>query len=77
MLVAAASWAASRTAALPRWVIWTGAITAVFLAVGGLAFLIKSEVLNLALEVSLPLLLLWAAAASTSMLWRRPAARRA
>ena len=76
VFVAAASRAASRNRALPRWVIWLGAVTAVFLVVGGLAFLIKSGVLNLALDVSLPLLLLWAAAASISMLWRRPAARR-
>ena len=73
----AASWAASRHGALPRWVIWTGAITAVLLVVGGLAFLVKSGVLNLALDISLPLLLLWAAAASIGMIWRRPAARRA
>jgi hypothetical protein len=42
---------------------------------GGLAFLVKSEVLNLALDTSLPLLL-WAAAASISMVCREPAARR-
>jgi hypothetical protein len=77
VFVAAASWAASRNGALPRWVVWTGAITAVFLVVGGLAFLARSSVLNVALDVSLPLLLLWAAAASISMLWRRPAACRA
>ena len=77
VFVGAASWAASRNRALPRWVIWLGAVTAVFLVVGGLAFLIKSGVLNLALDVSLPLLLLWAAAASISMIWRRPADRRA
>ena len=52
-------------------------MTVVFLVVGGLAFLVKSGVLNLALDVSLPLLLLWAAAASISMIWRGPAARRA
>ena len=71
VFVGAASWAASRNGALPRWVVWTGAVTVVFLVVGGLAFLFKSRVLNLALDVSLPLLLLWAAAASISMLWRR------
>jgi hypothetical protein len=77
VLVGAASWAASRNGALARWLIWTGAITAVFLVVGGLAFLVNSGALNLALDVSLPLLLLWAAAVSISMIWRRPAARRA
>jgi len=77
VFVGAASWAASRNGALPRWVIWTGAVTVVFLVVGGLAFVVKSGVLNAALDVSLPLLLLWAAAASISILWRRPAARRA
>ena len=49
----------------------------VFLVVGGLAFLAKSSVLNVALDISLPLLLLWAAAVSISMLWRRPVARKA
>jgi putative flippase GtrA len=58
-------------------VAWLGAVTVVFLVVGGLAFLVRSAVLNLALDVSLPLLLLWAAAASISMLWRRPADRQA
>jgi hypothetical protein len=77
VFVGAASWAASRNGALPRWVVWTGAVTAVFLVVGGLAFLVKSGALNAALDVSLPLLLLWAAAASISMLWRRPVERRA
>ena len=77
VFVGAASWAASRNGALPRWVIWTGALTVIFLVVGGLAFVVKSGVLNAALDVSLPLLLLWAAAASISILWRRPAARRA
>jgi hypothetical protein len=72
VFVGAASWAASRNGALPRWVVWLGAVTVVFLVVGGLAFLAKSAVLNVALDISLPLLLLWAAAASVSMLWRRP-----
>jgi hypothetical protein len=73
VFVAAASWAASRNGTLPRWVTWLGAVTVVFLVVGGLAFLVNSGALNLALDVSLPLLLLWAATASISMLWRRPA----
>lgn len=77
VFVGAASWAASRNGALARWVAWLGAVTVVFLVAGGLAFLVKSGVLNLALDVSLPLLLLWAAAASISMIWRGPAARRA
>jgi hypothetical protein len=55
----AASWAASRNGALPRWVAWLGAVTVVFLVAGGPAFLVKSAVLNVALDVSLPLLLLW------------------
>jgi hypothetical protein len=77
VFVGAASWAASRNGAMPRWVAWLGAVTVVFLVVGGLAFLVNSGVLNLALDVSLPLLLLWAAAVSIRMLWRRPAAGRA
>ena len=77
VFVGAASWAAARNRALPRWVAWLGAVTVVFLVIGGLAFLVNSGVLNLALDVSLPLLLLWAAAVSIRMLWRRPAAGRA
>ena len=77
VFVGAASWAASRNGALPRWVTWLGAVTVLFLVMGGLAFLVKSGLLNVALDVSLPLLLLWAAAASISMIWRRPPARRA
>jgi hypothetical protein len=76
VFVGAASWAAARTGALPRWVAWLGAVTVVFLVVGGLAFLVNSGVLNLALDVSLPLLLLWTAAISIRLLWRRPAAGR-
>lgn len=71
----AALWAASRNGALARWVAWLGAVTVVFLVTGGLAFVVKSGVLNLALDLSLPLLLLWAAAASINMIWRAPAAR--
>ena len=77
VFVGAASWAAARNGTLPRWVAWLGTVTVVFLVVGGLAFLVNSGVLNLALDVSLPLLLLWAAAVSIRMLWRSPAARRA
>ena len=77
VFVGAASFAASRNGTLPRWVIWTGAVTVIFLVVGGLAFVVKSGALNAALDVSLPLLLLWATAASISMLWRRPVERRA
>jgi hypothetical protein len=76
VFVGAASWAASRNGALPRWIIWTGAVTVVFLVVGGLAFLVKSSVLNVALDISLPLLLLWALAASISMLRHRPVAQK-
>jgi len=76
VFVGAASWAASRNGALPRWVVWTGAVTVVFLVVGGLAFVVKSGVLNVALTISLPLLLLWAAVASISMIWRKPVAQR-
>lgn len=77
VFVSAASWAASRSRALPRWVVWEGAVTMVFLVVGGLAFVVNSGLLNAALVVSLPLLLLWAAAASISIIWHRPASRRA
>jgi len=77
VFVGAGSWAGSRSRALPRWVAWEGAVTVVFLVMGGLAFVVNSGVLNAALVVSLPLLLLWAAAASISMIWHRPASRRA
>jgi hypothetical protein len=68
--VGAASWAAARGRALPRWSIWEGAVTVVFLVEGGLAYLASSSVLNAVLDVSLPLLLLLVAAASVRMLWR-------
>jgi hypothetical protein len=74
VFVGAASWAASRGGALPRWVVWEGAVTVVFLVVGGLAFLVKSGALNVVLAISLPLLLLWAAAVSISMIRRKPVA---
>lgn len=70
VFVGAASYAASRLDRLARWVVWLGAVTVVFLAVGGLAFLFTSGALNVALDISLPLLLLWAAATSISMLRR-------
>jgi len=52
VFVGSASWAAARNGALPRWVTWLGAVTVVFLVVGGLAFLAKSAVLNVALDIS-------------------------
>lgn len=74
IFVGAASWAASRNGALPRWVVWEGPVTVAFLVVGGLAFLVKSGALNVVLTISLPLLLLWAAAVSISMIRRKPVA---
>lgn len=73
VFVGAACWAASRGHLLPRWIVWEGAVTVVFLVVGGLTYLVKSGVLNAALDISLPLLLLWVAAASIGVLWRRSA----
>lgn len=75
VFVGAVSYAASQVPALPRWVVWTGAATAIFLVVGGLAFVINSGVLNAALDISLLLLLLWAAATSVSMMGRRSRAQ--
>ena len=75
VFVGAASYAAGRLGRLPRWVAWEGAVTVVFLVAGGLAFLVSSGALNLALDISLPLLLLWAASASISMLRRSLRAR--
>jgi hypothetical protein len=53
VFVGAASWAATRLGRLPRWVVWEGAVTVVFLVVGGLAFLVSSSVLTVALDISL------------------------
>lgn len=75
VFVGAASDVSRRLGRLPRWVAWEGAVTVVFLVAGGLAFLVSSSALNLALDISLPLLLLWAAAASISMLRRTARAR--
>ncbi len=46
-----------------------------FLVVGGPAFVVNSGLLNMALTISLPLLL-WAAPASLTMIWRKPVAQR-
>jgi hypothetical protein len=57
-------------AGIPRWVLWEGIATVAFLVIGGLAFVIDATVLTLFLDVSLLLLLLWAAAASITILRR-------
>jgi hypothetical protein len=46
-----------------------------FLVVDGPAFVVNSGLLNMALTISLPLLL-WAPAASLTMIWRKPVAQR-
>ena len=75
VFVGAASYAGARLGRLPRWVAWEGAVTVICLVVSGLAFQVSSGALNLVLDISLPLLLLWAAAASISMLRRTARAR--
>jgi hypothetical protein len=50
--------------------VFIGAAAVVFLVVGGLAFVVDSGVLSAALDVSLLLLLLWAAATSIVIIRR-------
>jgi hypothetical protein len=68
IFIGAATVAARRLQAFPRWVLWEGIVTVPFLVIGGLAFVIDAGVLNLFLGLSLLLLLLWAAAASITIL---------
>jgi hypothetical protein len=68
--IAAASYAGYRRAIIPRWLVFVGGVAVVFLVVGGLAFVVDSGVLSAALDVSLLLLLLWAAATSIVIIRR-------
>jgi len=65
------TWAATRAGALPTWVRGLGYLLVPLLIVGGLAFVIDNSVLDLVLEISLVVLLVWAAAASW-LIGRRP-----
>ena len=68
--IAAATVAAARPAALPGWLRLEGAVTVPCLVVGGLAFLVDAAALTLVLDLSLLLLLVWAATSVTVL--RRP-----
>lgn len=72
--IAAATVAARRARAFPRWVLWEGILAVPLLVIGGLAFVVDAGALDLFLAVSLVLLLLWVAAASIVIL-RREAPR--
>jgi hypothetical protein len=63
--------AAARPAALPGWLGLEGAVTVPCLVVGGLALLVDAAALTPVLDLSLLLLLVWAAATSVTVL-RRP-----
>jgi hypothetical protein len=65
------TWAATRAGALPTWVRGLGYLLVPLLIVGGLAFVIDNSVLYLVLEISLVVLLVWAASASW-LIGRRP-----
>jgi hypothetical protein len=70
VVIAAATVAASRPEAFSRWVLWEGMVTVPFLVIGGLAFVAHAAALNLVLDLSLLLLLLWAAATNITILLR-------
>ena len=58
------TWAATRAGVMPGWLRALGYLLVPLLIVGGLAFVIDSVALYLVLEISLVVLLFWAAAAS-------------
>ena len=70
VFIGAATVAAWRSGAFARWVLWEGMVTVPFLVIGGLAFVLTAAALNLVLDLSLLLLLLWAAATSSTILRR-------
>lgn len=70
VFIAAATIAARRLQAFPRWVLWEGIIAVPVLVIGGLAFVIDAAALDLFLALSLVLVVVWAAAASITILRR-------
>jgi hypothetical protein len=70
IFIAAATIAARRLQAFPRWVLWEGIIAVPVLVLGGLAFVIEAAALDLFLALSLVLVVVWAAAASITILRR-------
>ncbi len=73
VFVGTVSAASARMGALPRWIGWLGAVLVPLLVVGGLAFVFDVGALDVVLFNSLPLLLIWVAAASVTVLRWRPA----
>lgn len=70
LLIASAALLILRTQSLPRWLGWLGAALSAALIVGGLSFVLGSDVLYGVLYAALPLLLLWVAAVGVMCLRR-------
>lgn len=73
-MIAAASWLSWRVQALPSWLVWVGAVEAL-LHVDSRNSLFPGEALPIVLDISALGLLVWTAAASVMMGWRRRAVR--
>lgn len=69
--VATATIGARRNGLFPSWLVWVGALLAPLLPLSGAAFLIPSDLLFATLYLSLPLLLVWVAAAAITVAQKR------
>lgn len=69
---ATVTYAGARAGVVPGWLRVLGYLLVPLLVLGGLAFLVDSRVLYLLLEISLVVLLLWAASASWVIARRSP-----
>jgi hypothetical protein len=75
IMIAAASWLSWRVQALPPWLVWVGAVEALLLVVASGNSLFPGEALPIVLDISALGLLVWTAAVSVMMGWRRRAVR--
>jgi hypothetical protein len=75
IMIAAASWLSWRVQALPPWLAWVGAVEALLLVVASGNSLFPGEALPIVLDISALGLLVWTAAVSVMMGWRRRAVR--
>ena len=75
IMIAAASWLSWRVQASPPWLVWVGAVEALLLVVASGNSLFPGEALPIVLDISALGLLVWTAAMSVMMGWRRRAVR--
>ncbi len=75
IMIAVASWLSWRVQALPPWLVWVGAGEALLLVVASGNSLFPGEALPIVLDISALGLLVWTAAMSVMMGWRRRAVR--